>query len=55
MGTILDEQCFVIWLPAAKVRIPVSNAFGNVEPSPLPPRILWNVDRIFRRRGNGPA
>jgi peptide/nickel transport system substrate-binding protein len=55
MSTILNDECFVVWLPSAGQRIPVSNAFGNVHPVPLPPRILWNADRIFRRAGGGPA
>jgi hypothetical protein len=36
-----------IWLPTLRVRIPVSNRFGNVEPSVIPHRILWNIDRVF--------
>lgn len=47
MSRILNDECFVVWLPTVLVRIPVSNRFGNVQPSPMIPRVLWNADRIF--------
>jgi peptide/nickel transport system substrate-binding protein len=53
MSAILNEECFVVWLPTVVLRIPVSSRFGNVHPSPMPHRILWNADRIFRRDAAG--
>jgi peptide/nickel transport system substrate-binding protein len=55
MSQILNDEAFVIWLPTAFLRIPVSNRFGNVHPSPMPHRILWNADRIFQKRAAGPS
>jgi peptide/nickel transport system substrate-binding protein len=55
MSRVIDDECFVIWLPVQRMRMPVSNAFGNVRPSPMRPPILWNADRIFRRAGGGPT
>jgi peptide/nickel transport system substrate-binding protein len=44
---LLEEECFIQWLPVAIIKIPVSNRFGNVEPTIIPHRILWNIDRVF--------
>jgi peptide/nickel transport system substrate-binding protein len=46
---ITNEQAFIIWLPTLKVKIPVRNQFGNVRPTVIPHRILWNVDQIFAK------
>jgi peptide/nickel transport system substrate-binding protein len=53
MSQILNDECFVIWLPTAQMKIPVSSRFGNVHPSPMPHRILWNSDRIFQKHAPG--
>jgi peptide/nickel transport system substrate-binding protein len=45
--TIMNEQNWFIWLPILKVKLPVSNRFGNVQPSAMAHRLLWNVERIF--------
>jgi peptide/nickel transport system substrate-binding protein len=57
----LEEQCFIIWMPTASIKIPASNRFGNLEPTIIPHRILWNVDRVYLKsaaqrvaRGAGP-
>lgn len=50
MSQVLNDESFVIWLPTIELRIPVSSRFGNVHPSPMPHRILWNADRIFEKR-----
>jgi peptide/nickel transport system substrate-binding protein len=44
---VINDQCFVIWLPVIKVKLPVRNKFGNLEPSIIPHRLLWNIDRVF--------
>jgi peptide/nickel transport system substrate-binding protein len=50
MSQVLNDEAFVIWLPTLELKIPVSARFGNVHPSPMPHRILWNADRIFEKR-----
>jgi ABC-type transport system substrate-binding protein len=45
--TIVNEQSWMIWLPILKVKLPVNNRFGNVQPSILAHRLLWNVERIY--------
>jgi peptide/nickel transport system substrate-binding protein len=45
--TILNEQSWFIWLPTQKIKLPISNRFGNVQPSILAHRIVWNIDRVF--------
>lgn len=48
---IVNDQCWIVWLPTQIIRLPVRSKFGNVAPSPMPHRILWNVDRIFVKSG----
>ena len=45
--TIMNEQSWFIWLPILKIKLPVSNRFGNVQPSVMAHRILWNIDRVY--------
>jgi peptide/nickel transport system substrate-binding protein len=45
--TIMNEQSWFIWLPILKVKLPVSNRFGNVQPSIMAHRVLWNIDRVY--------
>jgi peptide/nickel transport system substrate-binding protein len=45
--TIVNEQEWMIWLPIRRQKTPISNRFGNVEPSVLPHRVLWNIDRVY--------
>jgi peptide/nickel transport system substrate-binding protein len=47
MAQILNDECFVIWLPTQMLKIPIRNRFGNVHPSPMLPRILWNSAVLF--------
>src|SRR5690606_303256 len=44
---IVNEQCWLIWLPTQIARLPVSDRFGNVQPSVIPHRILWSIDRVY--------
>lgn len=46
----LNDNVFFVWLPTQIMKIPVSARFGNVDPNPMPHRILWNADRIFQKR-----
>jgi peptide/nickel transport system substrate-binding protein len=48
---LINQDCFVIWLPSQMVRLPVRNGFGNLDPVALPHRVLWNIDRVFVRAG----
>ncbi len=45
--TIANEQSWMIWLPVRVQKLPVSNRFGNIQPSILRHRILWNADTIY--------
>jgi peptide/nickel transport system substrate-binding protein len=45
--TIMNEQGWFIWLPIANQKVPISNKFGNLQPSILPHRIIWNAERIY--------
>jgi peptide/nickel transport system substrate-binding protein len=47
LDQIVDDQCWVIWLPTMKIRLPVRNRFGNVHPTILPQRLLWNIETVF--------
>jgi peptide/nickel transport system substrate-binding protein len=48
--TIMSEQAWFIWLPILKVKIPMSNRFGNVQPSIMAHRLIWNIDRVYVKR-----
>jgi peptide/nickel transport system substrate-binding protein len=47
LDQIVDDQCWVIWLPTMKAKVPVRNRFGNVQPTILPQRLLWNIETVF--------
>ena len=36
-----------IWLPTLNAKLPVRNRFGNLQPSVIPHRLLWNIDRVY--------
>jgi peptide/nickel transport system substrate-binding protein len=44
---ILNENTWIVWLPTVKVKVPIRNGFGNIQPVIIPHRILWNVHRVF--------
>ena len=48
----LNDECFVIWLPSQKIMVPVRNRFGNVHPTVIPQRVLWNIDRVFVKQSS---
>jgi peptide/nickel transport system substrate-binding protein len=43
----INEECFIIWLPSLVYKVPIRNRFGNVHPTVIPHRIIWNIDRVF--------
>ena len=45
--TIANEMAWMTWLPVRVQKIPVSNRFGNLQPSVLRHRILWNSENIY--------
>jgi peptide/nickel transport system substrate-binding protein len=45
--TIWNEQGWLVWLPILNVKVPVSNRFGNVRPSVMAHRILWNIEQVY--------
>ncbi len=49
MERVIGEACWVIWLPVNNVRIPIRDRFGNLEPSTIRHRVLWNSETIFVR------
>ena len=46
----MNDQGWFIWLPIPTIKVPVSNRFGNVQPSVMAHRMLWNIDRVFLKR-----
>ncbi|HEY3216648.1 MAG TPA: ABC transporter substrate-binding protein [Candidatus Eisenbacteria bacterium] len=44
---IVNEQCWLVWLPTVKAKVPISNRFGNLRPTVIYHRILWNIDQVF--------
>ena len=47
--TIVNQQGWFVWLPIRRQKMPVSNRFGNLHPTVLPHRILWNVESIYAK------
>jgi peptide/nickel transport system substrate-binding protein len=47
MQNAINDECFVEWLPTLIYKAPVRNRFGNVHPSVIPHRIIWNITRVF--------
>jgi len=47
--TIVNQQAWFIWLPIQNQKVPVSNRFGNIQPSILPHRIIWNSENIYAK------
>jgi peptide/nickel transport system substrate-binding protein len=45
--TIWNEQGWTVWLPILNVKIPMSNRFGNAQPSIMAHRLIWNIDRVY--------
>jgi len=45
----INQDCFVIWLPTLKWKVPIRNHFGNLQPSVIPHHFIWNIDRVFYR------
>ena len=44
---IWNEQVWTVWLPTLNVKIPMSNRFGNAQPSIMAHRLIWNIDRVY--------
>lgn len=51
IAELMAKQCWFVWLPSQQIRIPVRARFGNVQPTVVPHRVLWNSDRLFVRAG----
>ena len=45
--SLMNDQAWFIWLPIQTIKLPVSNRFGNVRPSVMAHRTLWNIDRVY--------
>lgn len=50
---IANEQAWFIWLPTPVAKLPLSNRFGNVQPSIIPHRLIWNIDRVYLKSRAG--
>lgn len=49
MQNTLNQECFVVYLPVQIVKVPVRDRFGNVAPSIIPHRVLWNIRRVYAK------
>jgi len=45
--SIVNDQCWLIWIPSLVAKVPVRDRFGNLQPSVIPHRLLWNIDRVY--------
>lgn len=53
IAEVMSRQTWFVWLPTQRMKLPIRSRFGNVRPTPVPPRILWNIDRVFVKHGPG--
>ncbi len=44
---IIGDQGWVVWLPVQDIRLPIRNRFGNLDPSPIRHRLLWNIESVY--------
>jgi ABC-type transport system substrate-binding protein len=44
---IVNDECFFIWLPTLKAKVPVRNRFGNIRPTVVPHRINRNIEIAY--------
>jgi peptide/nickel transport system substrate-binding protein len=44
---IVNTQSWFEWLPTPVIKVPVKTRFGNVKPSVIPHRILWNIEQVY--------
>jgi peptide/nickel transport system substrate-binding protein len=44
---LVNEEAYLIWLPAIVYKVPIRNRFGNVHPTVIPHRVIWNIDKVF--------
>jgi len=44
---LVNGQCWIEWLPTLVAKLPVRNRFGNLQPSVIPHRLLWNIERVY--------
>jgi len=52
---LINQECFLVWLPTQVFKLPVRNKFGNVRPSVIPHRLLWNIEQVFVKPGATPT
>jgi hypothetical protein len=55
MVQLWNDQAFTVWLPVLRIKVPVRDGFGNVHPTVIPHRVLWNIERVFSHHPSRPA
>jgi peptide/nickel transport system substrate-binding protein len=53
--TVVNEQCWIIWLPTQTMKVPVRNRFGNLVPSVIPHTLIRGIDQVFVKAGAEPS
>ena len=53
VASTVNEMCWIEWLPTLVLKLPVNDKFGNLQPSVIPHRLLWNIDRVYVKPGAG--
>jgi peptide/nickel transport system substrate-binding protein len=49
---LVNDECYIEWLPVLIYKVPIRNRFGNLSPTVIPHRIIWNIDRVFMKSGS---
>jgi peptide/nickel transport system substrate-binding protein len=53
--SLVNEQCWIEWLPTLILKLPANDRFGNLHPTVIPHRLLWNIDRVYAKPRAGNA
>jgi peptide/nickel transport system substrate-binding protein len=47
VATIVNEQCWFIWLPTNILKVPVRNKFGNMRPTVISHVLIRDIDEVY--------
>ena len=47
----ISEQSVFVYLPSQKAFVAIRDGFGNVQPTPVPPRVTWDARSLYVKKG----
>ena len=52
---IVNEQCWMVWLPTQVIKVPVRSRFGNLQPTSIPHVLLRDIEQVYVKSGANPS